>query len=228
MNCDAVDELLAAYALDAVDADERAAIEAHLATCGQHEEAGELIAAAAGLAWLAEEREPSAELEARLLGAVAASAPTSLPARRPRGIALRWPAAIAAAVVLLAVGFGAGALLPLGTGDESPSIVQVARAEGAFLRAEATAGASPVTVTLDGLERRAEGEGYQLWAVRESGWVSIGICNTNENGWWEGDFDFALAEGDAIAVTVEPVEGSAKPTSQPVLLTTVWPEDEQS
>ena len=73
---------------------------------------------------------------------------------------------------------------------------------------------APVKVTLSGLRRRPEGEGYQVWVVRDDAWVSVGICNTNENGWWQGDFDFALDDEDLLAVTVEPSGGSTRPSGE--------------
>ncbi len=221
MNCEAVDELLAAYALDAVDADERAAIEAHLATCDRHEEVGELMATAAGISVLAEEREPSVALEVRLLDALeGASSGGSelLPIRRRLTIA--WPAAAAAAVILLAAGFGAGALMTAEPEDEA--MVQVVQQGTAWMRAEAQAGESPVKVTLAGLRRLPEGTGYQVWAVRDPEWVSVGVCNTDDDGWWDGDFDFALQDGDALAVTVEPRTGSDRPTGEVVLSAKAW------
>ncbi|MCB9482476.1 MAG: anti-sigma factor [Dehalococcoidia bacterium] len=214
MNCDAVDELLAAYALDAVDDDERAAIEAHLATCDRHEDMGELLATAGGLALLAEDREPSLGLGPRLL-ASAQPDETRAPRRSGRVLPFRWLGAAAAAVVLVAAGFGAGAVLSRG-GNES--LVQVVSTDGALVRAEATPGEAPVKVTLSGLRRRPEGEGYQVWVVRDDAWVSVGICNTNENGWWQGDFDFALDDEDLLAVTVEPSGGSTRPSGEVVLI----------
>lgn len=220
MNCEAVDDLLAAYAFDAVDDDERAAIEAHLATCDRHDEVNELLGAAAGISVLVEEREPSEALEARLLGPVrgATSDPEPVPMRRRLNLA--WPAAAAAGLILIAVGFGAGALLAPGPEDEA--MVQVVQQGTAWMRAEALAGESPVTVTLAGLRRLPEGTGYQVWAVRDPEWVSVGICNTDEDGWWDGDFDFAMQDGDALVVTVEPRTGSERPTGEVVLSGTAW------
>ena len=215
MNCEAVDELLAAYALDAVDDDERAAIEAHLATCDRHEDAGELLATAGALALLADEREPSLALGPRLL---ASSQPDPGERRTGRVLPFRWVGAAAAAVLLLAAGFGAGALLSGGLSRGEESLVQVVVTDGALVRAEATPGEAPVKVTLSGLRRRPDGEGYQVWVVRDDVWVSVGICNTNENGWWQGDFDFALEGDDLLAVTVEPAGGSPRPSGEIVLI----------
>ena len=220
MNCEAVDDLLAAYALDAVDDEERDAIEAHLATCDSHEEVGELLAAAAGISALVEDREPSAALEARLLDAArrATRDPEPLPIRRRLNLA--WPAAAAAALILVAVGFGAGALMTPEAEDEA--MVQVVQQGTAWMRAEALAGESPVKVTLAGLRRLPEDVGYQVWAVRDPEWVSIGICNTDDEGWWDGDFDFAMQDGDALVVTIEPRTGSDRPTGEVVLSGTAW------
>lgn len=241
MNCQQVDELLAAYALDAVDDEERAAIEAHLATCDRHEEVTELRAASAALATLAEEREPSADLEARILADARGVAdapslasvegspnrppePVRLPERTShegtgRGRSLVLPAAIAAAVLLVAVGFGAGAFLAGGDGDDDggSQIVQTVSTGERWMRAEATEGDATVKVTLAGLRRLPESEGYQVWAIRDGGWLSLGVCNTDEDGWWAGDFDFALEPEDALAVTVEPAGGSERPTGEALL-----------
>ena len=229
MTCDEIDDLLAAYALDAVDDDERAAIEDHLATCEHPErhEVDSLRAAAIGLATLAEEREPSVALEARLLASVERGSETrprpgvGYIAGRPRRD-LRWAGALVAGVVLMVAGFVAGALLFSGDDGSGEALVQVVQKDAMRMRAEAVAGESPVTVTLAGLGRLPEDAGYQVWAVRDDGWVTVGICNTDEDGWWEGDFDFALRPDDALAITIEPREGSPTPTGEVVLRSTGW------
>jgi anti-sigma-K factor RskA len=68
-----------------------------------------------------------------------------------------------------------------------------------------------------GFTRLPEAQAYQLWAVRDGVWLRIGICNTNEQGGWMGDFQFSVREGEQIALTIEPAEGSEKPTSEPLL-----------
>src|SRR5690606_27828410 len=154
--------------------DERAAIEAHLATCehpDRHEVAS-LRASAASLAALAEERDPSPALEARLLATAeregeARPRPSigyiSGPPRRD----FRRVGALAAAVVLVAAGFVTGAVLfSAGDGGSgSEALVHVVQKDAMWMRAEAVAGESPVTVTLAGLGRLPEGSGYQVWAV---------------------------------------------------------------
>jgi anti-sigma-K factor RskA len=68
-----------------------------------------------------------------------------------------------------------------------------------------------------GLARLPAGSAYQLWAVQDGSWNTIGVCNTDADGWWQGSFPYALRPGEDVAVTVEPAGGSARPTSQPIL-----------
>ncbi len=72
MNCAEVDELLGAYALDALPADEAAQVRAHLAGCPeQAEKAAELRSVAVRLSAAAEPVAPPVELRARVLRASA-------------------------------------------------------------------------------------------------------------------------------------------------------------
>src|SRR5205809_7797084 len=70
MNCDEVEDLLGAYALEALPGDLWADVSAHLATCSKHAEAAELRAVAGALAFAAPEAQPSAALKTRLLEAL--------------------------------------------------------------------------------------------------------------------------------------------------------------
>ncbi|MEZ4503488.1 MAG: anti-sigma factor [Dehalococcoidia bacterium] len=213
MNCAQVDELLPAFALDAVDAEERAAIEAHLATCDRHAEVAELQSVGLGLAELAPEREPSAALEARLLAAIDADQTTEAPptpARRQSIASLGWPA-IAAVLAILAVALGAWNLM-LQRGADASELVYVQRDGEAWMRVETDLGSSQVSLVLGGLERRPETEAFQLWAIRDGRWLDIGTCNTNPEGRWRGEFAFELERSDLVALTIEPTGGSPRPT----------------
>jgi anti-sigma-K factor RskA len=71
MNCDEVEELLGAYAVDALPSDEAAAVRAHLAGCRNHaEQAAELRAVASRLHALAGPVQPPAALRSRVLEAI--------------------------------------------------------------------------------------------------------------------------------------------------------------
>jgi anti-sigma-K factor RskA len=74
MSCDRVDELAAAYALGAVDADEERAIGDHLASCPMpHAEAREAIAAATALPASLEPVVPSQTLRSRVMSTIAST-----------------------------------------------------------------------------------------------------------------------------------------------------------
>src|SRR5437867_6035617 len=83
MNCDEVEDLLGAYALDALPGDVWADVTSHLATCAKHPEAAQLRAVAGALAFAAPEAQPSAALKTRLLDALREeSAPPGATPRR--------------------------------------------------------------------------------------------------------------------------------------------------
>jgi len=74
MNCEQAEELLGAYALDALPDDEAAAVRAHLSTCEEHAaKARELRVVASALAETVEPMEPPAGLRSQIAGAIAVS-----------------------------------------------------------------------------------------------------------------------------------------------------------
>ncbi|MDA1003598.1 MAG: anti-sigma factor [Chloroflexi bacterium] len=231
MTHDEVRDLLPAYALGALDQDEHAAVEEHLGGCREHdEELIELRATVLALGTLAEEREPSAALAGeieRLTGEVpgdrSAVAPVHMrPLAEPgarRSVAHRWwPRAAAAAAVLLVV-FTAGWLAGGTLGAEERYSYVVQAPGGAVLEFSGIAGDDAVTVWMAGLDRLPPDQRYQIWAIRDDRWVTIGICNTNAEGRWRGDFAFTLATDEEIALTIEPTPGSDRPTSDPLIRT---------
>ena len=124
MICAEVDELAGAYALNALEAEEYEAVEAHLESCSQdHTALWQARETAAMLAALAPAARSPEQLRSRVLAAVATAAPIAGPQPTPLGgepsevIAIRRlpgigavALALAAAFALLAVGLGAWAL----------------------------------------------------------------------------------------------------------------------
>lgn len=211
MNCDEVRDLLPAYVLGALDAEELEAVEEHLRAGSEHEEElVELRATVFALDRFGDELEPSESFEAATL-----AIDGSRGGRRIQGI----PAWLlgAAAVVLVAV-FGAGWLASELLGSGQDLSIQIYGTEGRHLFIDGTSGDETVTVTMAGFDMLPEAQAYQLWAIRDGEWQTIGVCNTNERGWWKGDFAFEVQSGEQVAVTVEPTSGSEKPTSEPVLI----------
>jgi anti-sigma-K factor RskA len=205
MNCSDVRELLPAYALGALDADEAPGVEAHLRECREHDaELAELRATVFALDRYADE------------------ADLGVPDRVPGGGGLaaigrfrQWQMAIAAAILVLA--FGAGWLASDLAGDEPRDVTIVIQGGSGERLALQDSGRESVTVSMAGFTRLPQAQAYQLWAVRDGVWLRIGICNTNEQGGWMGDFEFSVRAGEQIALTIEPAKGSEKPTSEPLL-----------
>ncbi len=102
-----VHELTAAYALDALDADERAAFEAHLGSCVEcREELAALGETAAALAWSVESPAPPPALRERILTAAAAERENVIPLPVRRPWLVRSTAAVAAVAACAAVALG--------------------------------------------------------------------------------------------------------------------------
>jgi anti-sigma-K factor RskA len=208
MNCEEVRELLPAYVLGALDADELEVVEAHLREGREHDE--ELV-----------------ELRATVFALDSLGDEPGLAPARPRlesSLAARTRPALwqvgAAAVLLLAV-FGAGWLAAdlVATGSSEEVSIFLQGSEGQIVDFQWSDAADSVTVTMAGFERLTDGRAYQLWAIRDGAWLRIGVCNMDDQGGWKGDFDFTIRSGEQVALTIEPEGGSTVPTSPPILST---------
>lgn len=220
MNCEEVRELAGAYVLGALEGEEVAAFEAHIAGCSEHGDLPGLETVAAALALGTEEREPPAGLGARIRAAVAAE--VAGPGARNRAERRRWrwvrwgsiAAAVAVVVGLLAWN------VALQLDDDGPEYVHTYRGrDSIWMRLQARMSESPVTVEVSGLERLEEGRVYRLWAIRDGVWIAVGEFNTNADGWWRGEFEFGVEWGDVLSVTVEPAGSEGRPTGEPLFRT---------
>lgn len=217
MDCERVRELEGAYALDALDAADTAAVREHLATCDQHGDMAELQSVATGLALASEERQPPQRLRERVLDSAAESrAPVAHGERRrwTRG----WLAAAAAVVLVIAVGSVAALFAVTGNGGD-PGYVHEFTAEGELsVRVETELGEPDTRVAFSGMPELDEGEEYRLWAIRGEDWLSIGTFEPNAEGEWAGDFEFALQEGDSLCLTVQRPADPSGPFGDPVFI----------
>lgn len=214
-------DMLAAYALDAVDDEERIAIENALADSPQGQAAVDRFrqTAAAGLGQPAAQ-EPPPEVRDRVLAAIGETpqVPVSLDDRRPRWIA---PALAAAAVALIAL---VGGLL-IQSRDSALSVDELAEAPGAVtadldgLTAESdgsvsviwSAGDGKAAVVADGLADAGEGQVYALWAVVGDEVTPAGLFSVSAGG-VEQIFDVTESMPDGWGITIEPAGGSPQPT----------------
>lgn len=214
-----VENLLAAYALDAVDADERSMIDDHLQTCDHC--IVELADYAEAVAGLSEGLEvaPPRQVRDRLLQQVAEEATIVRPLRRPRGPS-RWLAGVAAAGLVAAGGWGIWSVL-----DEDLSPAQQVVQAGDAVEHAAEVDGVQVTVVTSAKEDRAvllaaelpeleQGQVYQAWFVHPGGAVSSAgvLTDPGSDKQLSGD----PQGSSAVALTVEPEGGSQQPSSDPI------------
>ena len=229
--------LTGAYALDALDDEERRLFEEHLGTCAEcADEVRGLVATAARLGVEAEVRPPDSlrgNVMAQVRGTrqlapvqpapdVGRAAAALLRARSRSRVLM----AVAAALLVVAGGLGVVAA------SEQRRATQAEQAAGQL--AEVLAAPDARTVTTSGpsgssawvvfsRERgravfvpramtAAEGRDLQLWVVREGGYRSAGLVEGNRPLVADG-----VTPGSVLGVTVEPDGGSDQPTSRPVM-----------
>ncbi len=226
-----VHTLTGAYALDAVDDDERAQVEAHLAGCEFcAEEMAGLRATAAALTE-AGALEPPASLRSAVLGRIATTPQLPAQAERPqkrhgRPRWLRPVTAAAAAVVVAAAGLTVADQHrrlddERQRADRLSALASVALSRSAGMPLDGggslavVAVADSALVSARDLPALAGGRVYQFWFVGADGVRSAGTADGRAVA-----VDRLLTGVDAaraIAVTVEPAGGSAQPTT-PVLV----------
>jgi len=225
MNCDEVEELLGAYALDALPADVWADVKSHLATCSKHTEAAELRAVAGALAFAAPQALPSPALKTRLISAVRAE--QSPPAAAPEliGILGRLNKLTPQRVIPYALaGVLAVALIALvitnvgGGGSNQPSRATFALAgEGNVSAVAYQLEDGIIVVDAAGLKPLDTAHTYQLWSLASGKPASLGLMGTAPDGEALAVARVNIQAIDALAVTIEPAGGSVAPTTDPVL-----------
>ncbi|WP_380170552.1 anti-sigma factor domain-containing protein [Kineococcus sp. DHX-1] len=233
--------LSAAWALDALDDDERAAFEERLRT--HPDERADADALRETASRLSAATAPPPHLRASVLAALATtpqerpSAPVvdlSSERSRRRGPS-RWSALVAAAGILVgAVGVGVGVGVANRSGDTVVSADRVARQNITDLMATPGARVSTVAATdggtatlvqadgrigvlTSGLPAAGGGRDYQLWLARGDALTSAGMLHVTS----AGGSAVVVAAGSAtgVGISLEPARGSAQPTTTPVVFT---------
>jgi anti-sigma factor RsiW len=227
---DDIHALTAAYALDALDAHDEAAYEAHLAQCDDcRVELASLQAAAGSLAYGAPAAVPPENLRARILDSVRSERATVVPIRRRRVFQAALVAA--AASLALAVGFGAwAASLHSNLSDERQARAQSDNAAQLLSQPNAehhtVAGGDGVLViqpngeaslVMRDLPQAPDGQAYEAWVIQDGNALPAGVFTAGD------DVTVAtLAEpvppGAEVGITLEPAGGSQTP-SGPLLMT---------
>lgn len=226
--------LAGAYALDALDAGERAAFESHYPTCEicagdvvDYRETASLLAAASASA-------PPTALKGRVMAEIAATRQISpmLPERvvdlaerrRDRTRRAGLLAAAAAAIVAI-VGFAS--LLRAGdTGNDLEAIIAspdavVATLGGGDGSLQLVWSAERDQVVLLGSDVPDAGPGraYALWFLLDDGVAPAGLFTPDADGVVRSVIDIDDVDGNGFGVTIEPEGGSLQPTT-PVIYST--------
>lgn len=226
--------LLAPYALDALEADDRSRFEAHLALCEQcRVELVGFLSTAARLGE-AEAVSPPPELRERLL-TMAASTPQERPVtaltQRSR---VRWVAprlALAAAVAAAVVGIGGyvaeheraddvradQARLTAVMSAPDATTTESAAVGGGEVRIIASPANNAAVVIGSSLAELGQDKTYQVWRMHDGTPTSVGLLGRGPGVLYVD----GIKGADAFAVTVEPSGGSPEPTSDPIVATPV-------
>ncbi len=241
-----VDDLMGAYALDAVDPKERAQVQAHIEQCERCRRELEEFTEAAVLLSNGHEVAPPAALRASILDAIAAQpqqarppqqvsanemsldeVPSLPPAQSRSGASGSRAVWGLAAAGLLAVG---GWGIWQGVSDDLSPIDQVIQAddartvdveyEGDTITVVSSASLDAAVLITEDLPELADDEVYQAWWVNaDDQIVSAGVLDDGAGS----DRGEVSLEGDpagvvAFALSVEPVGGSPQPTTDPVVV----------
>lgn len=220
----AIHDLTAAYALDALDAEERAAYEAHLADCARcREELAAFSQSAEALAVAASGPEPPADLRARILAGAGAEPQNvvSIESRRRSWTPVLVGVSAAAAVLALALGIYSISISReldrqrSATGvlaDPGATSVSLQAGEGRLVVAPDGA----AVLLLGGLAPAPSGKTYEIWIIQGRSALPAGLFRGRE-GANLVRVEGAVESGDIVAVTVERAGGVDAPTGPPVV-----------
>jgi anti-sigma factor RsiW len=221
-----VHDLTAAYAVDALDADERATYESHLAQCERcRDELTSLAEAATSLAYAVDSPPPSAQLRERILTRARAERPNVIPLR-PRWAVPAAAAAVLAVAAAIAVAFWASSLshkldrerTARSNQERVAAILSAAqsrsfRADGSQL--VVTSGGEAALV-LKNLQSARNGRTYEAWVAeggmpRPAGTFNAGRAVT------AFALDRPVPRGATVMVTEENKGGTDAPTTPPII-----------
>ena len=201
-----IHELSAAYALDALSADERQEFEEHLAHCN---ECRETVAAfhdtAAALAHGVEAKQPPPALRERILDEARGERQNVVPLR-PRW-AFRATSAVAAVAAVAAIAFGIWATTLHNQLGERPQAFSLTGAEGQLVVTQEGNGA----LIVKDLAPAPAGKTYEAWVIEGGTPKPAGVF---AGGGEQTSFALTrtIPDGATVAVTIEPAGGTDAPT----------------
>ncbi len=226
-----IHELTAAYALDALEPDDRSEYEAHLRDCEAcREELASLASVTEALAVAASGPVPKPDLRDRVLTAARAEPQVAVPFEPRARRAVPVLAAVAAAAAVVALALGLWAARVSGDLDEARSALDGQRRAAAVLadpdaRTVALSSGNGrlvvdpdgrAVLVLGGLGPAPAGKTYEIWVVQGDAPVPAGLFQGREDAELVG-VEESVEEGDVVAVTIEEAGGVEAPTTDPVV-----------
>ncbi len=227
-----IHDLVAAYALDAVDDDERMAFERHLETCERcRNELGGLRDTAASLAYAADPVAPPPELRERILDTAREERPNVVPLK-PRRSRTTWALGAATAIAAgIAIALGVWNI-SLSNSLDDEKAARKATEEALVVVGDAAAarhglsgasgqlvvaGSGKAALVICHLPKAPAGKTYQAWVLTDSNNPTSAGLFESDSGCLAVPLDANVPADTGVAVTVEPDGGSLKPTTGPVL-----------
>jgi anti-sigma-K factor RskA len=205
-------ELAALRAIDALETHEAAIIDEHMAECAEcRAEFARSRSAGTALAF-STAAPPPAALRARVLASA-----VKIRRIRPWYRQVTVQAGLAAAIILIVAGSWFAAHRP------APTLEAIAKCTATGLDC-GTVVASDGVIRLDarGLPAPPAGKVYQAWIIHPNAKpVPEPTFSVSTTGEGAVAMNAQAGKGDVIAVTVEPVGGSAAPTTKPLLVATL-------
>ena len=214
-----IHDLIAPYALDALDPDELLQFEAHLDTCEQCRR--ELLELREGAADVAESvsMAPPRRVKGAVMDAIGEPSAPVIELESKRSAVLLGATAVAAVIALVFAGLWAFSNNQLQRADMVAAVYEAPDATSVEIEtsngpARFTYSPSLERGVFNGgqLEEVGEEELYQLWLIGDGGPVSVGTLEA-------GDGDVVVESvqpGLVLAMTVETVPGVGAPTTDPL------------
>lgn len=204
-----IHELSAAYALDALDADERREFEEHLTHCPECREAvASFQETASALAHTVDMPPPPPSLRDRILEQARRERSNVVPLR-PRWV-FPATATVAAVAACAAIGFGIWAATLNSRLGERPEAVDLSGATGSLIVSSEHEG----TLVVKGLPPAPAGKTYEAWVIQAEKPLPAGTFSGGDR------VAFVLTrkvpDGAIVAVTLEPAGGVEQPTTDPL------------
>jgi len=207
-----IHELSAAYALDALGADERGEFEEHLRHCPECREAvASFQETASALAHQVETPPPPPSLRARILEQARLERSSVAPLR-PRWV-FPATATVAAVAACAAIGFGIWAATLNNRLGERPEAVRLIGAQGSLIVNQSGEG----TLVVRNVAPAPVGKTYEIWVIQAGSPVPAGTFAGGDRV--AVTLARKIPDGAIVAVTLERAGGVAKPTTTPLFRT---------